>query len=265
MGSGGKKTFKRYLKSEHTETGLTGNNQIIIKGYHPSLRNRKNNKTMGGVCTAVKNSLKPHTVKVQEGADKDEYLVTRIDNVKPAINIVNVYGGQESRMDNQEILESWGRLKKELDNIKDKDESCILIGDLNRAVGAGDKGVPGNHEKVSFGGQLVRELLEDEEYVLLNSIPRAEGGPWTWVSRANPKIKSCIDLAIVSADLLQYVSSLLVDVKKEFSMFRVKKLKKQTKLIPSDHFPLVIKLKNLPTRRIKREQESMWNLNKVDG
>ena len=220
---------------------------------------------MGGVCTVVKNSLKPYTVKVQEGADDDEYLVTRIDNVKPAINIVNVYGGQESRMDKQDVLEAWGRLKKELDKIKEKDENCILLGDFNGAIGADNNGVPGNHEKVSFGGQLVRELLEDEEYVLLNSIPRAEGGPWTWVSRANPNIKSCIDLVIVSADLLQYVSSLVVDVKKEFSMFRVRKVKNQTKLIPSDHFPLVIRLKNLPTRRIKREQESHWNLNKEDG
>ena len=47
------------------ETGLSGNNQIKIKGYHASVRNRKNFKKMGGVCTAVINSLKPHTVKAQ--------------------------------------------------------------------------------------------------------------------------------------------------------------------------------------------------------
>ena len=117
------------------ETGLTGNNQIKIKGYHPSLRNRKNHKSMGGVCTAVKNELKPYTVKIKEGADNDEYLVTRIDKIKPAINIINVYGGQESRMEKQEVLESWGRLKNEVDEIKLRDESCILLSDLNRAIG----------------------------------------------------------------------------------------------------------------------------------
>ena len=140
-----------------------------------------------------------------------------------------------------------------------------MLGDLNRAFGTGDQGVPGNHKKVSYGGQLVRELLEEQEYVLLNSIPQAEGGPWTWISWADSNIKSCIDLVIVSADLLPYVSSLVVDIKKEFFMYRVKKVKDKTKLIPSDHFPLVIKLKNLPTRRIKREQESYWQLNKLDG
>ena len=142
---------------------------------------------MGGVCTAVKNELKPYTVKIKEGADNDEYLVTRIDKIKPAINIINVYGGQESKMEKQEVLESWGQLKNELDEMKLRDESCILLGDLNRAIGTGNEGVPGNHEKVSYGGQLVREILQDQEYVLLNSIQQAEGGPWTWISRPYSK------------------------------------------------------------------------------
>ena len=94
-----------------------------------------------------------------------------------------------------------------------------MLGDLNRAIGTGDQGVPGNHKKVSYGVQLVRELLEGQEYVLLNSIPQAEGGPWTWVSRVDSNVKSRIDLAIVSADLLPYASSLVVDIKKEFSMY----------------------------------------------
>ena len=48
---------------------------------------------MGVVCSAVKNNLKPYNVKVKEGLEEDEYLITRLDIVKPAINIVNVYGG----------------------------------------------------------------------------------------------------------------------------------------------------------------------------
>ena len=70
---------------------------------------------------------------------------------------------------------------------------------------------------------------------------------------------------IVSADLLPYVSSVVVDVKKEYSLYRVRKQKDNLKLIPSDHFPIVVKLRNLPTRRIKREQTSNWNLNKPNG
>ena len=43
----------------------------------------------------------------------------------------------------------------------------------------------------------------------------------------------------------------------------MRKGKDRLKMIPSYHFPLILKLKNLPTRRIKREQNSNWNLNKL--
>ena len=75
-----------------------------MKGYNTSLRNRKNHKKMGGVCTAVRNEWKPHTVKISEGENEDEYLVTRLDNIKPAVNIINVYGKIEDRMADLEVL-----------------------------------------------------------------------------------------------------------------------------------------------------------------
>ena len=113
------------------ETGLTGNNQIKIKGYHTSLMNRKNFKKMGGVCTAVRTEWKSHTVKISEGKNENEYLVTRLDNIKPAVNIINVYGKIEDRMEDLEILESWGEIKREIDDIQARHESCIVLGDFN--------------------------------------------------------------------------------------------------------------------------------------
>ena len=62
---------------------------------------------MGGVATFVANDLKQNAVKVKEGIENDEYIVTRLDHVSPAINIMNVYGGQESRMTKQEIQDNW--------------------------------------------------------------------------------------------------------------------------------------------------------------
>ena len=89
-----KDSIDELLDSEHfdictfQETGLFGNNAKKIKNYHCSLRNRKGLKKAGGICTAVANNLKPFVVKVKEGEDDDEYLITRLDNVHPALNIV---------------------------------------------------------------------------------------------------------------------------------------------------------------------------------
>ena len=181
-------------------------------------------------------------MKVKEGEDDDEYLITRLDHVHPALNIVNVYGGQESRMSRQEVLESWGRLKVDLNAIKARNENCLILGDLNRAVGAGILGVPGNNPRVSFGGTLVRELLEEQEYTLVNGLDLAEGGPWTWESAADCRTKSCLDLVLVSAGLLPHVSSLIVDSQRKISPARVSIRKGKRKLILTDHFPLKVKL-----------------------
>ena len=243
------------------ETGLTGNNQIKIKGYHASLRNRKDFIKMGGVCTAVQNALKPHTVKIVEGEDDEEFLVTRIDKIKPALNIINVYGKIEDRMEAEEVLESWGRIKTELDNIQARHESCILLGDFNRSIGAGEFGVQGNKPQISPGGKLIRELLKEGEYVLANNLEKATGGPWTWICRADGTVRSCLDLVIISADLEPYLSSLVVDTRFEYAPFRVRKIKKgETRKIFPDHYPIVVKFKNLPTDRIKSDCVSNWNL-----
>ena len=60
------------------------------------MRNRKGLKKAGGICTAVANNLKPYVVKVKEGDDDDEYLITRLDHVRPALNIVMCTGGRRA-------------------------------------------------------------------------------------------------------------------------------------------------------------------------
>ena len=243
------------------ETGLTGRNQIKINGYHTSLRNRKDFKKMRGVCTAVHKDLKPHTVKVKEGENDEEFIVTRIGHIKPAVNIINVYGKIEDRMESIEVLESWGRIKREVDDIKARNESCVIIGDFNWAIGAGKEGVEGNKPKISPGGKLVRELLEEGEYILANNLKKTMGGPWTWICRADGAIRSCLDLVIISADLEPYLNSMVIDTEFEYAPFRVRKVKKgETRKIYPDHYPIVVKFKNLPTQQIQSERASNWNL-----
>ena len=149
----------------------------------------------------VLNSLKQNTTKVGEGANGDEYNIVRLDHTKPPLNVINWYGEQESRTPNEDILQSWCRLRKDLKNIEDRGEATIVIGDMNRALGDGQWGIKGNKSNISFGGKLIRNLLESEEYILLNNLDIIEGGPWTWTSRSDPSIKSCLDLAIISRNL----------------------------------------------------------------
>ena len=70
-----------------------------------------------------------------EGKEGDEYIITRFDHVVPALNLVNIYGQQESKTSNDDITASWLRLQKDMEDIEDRGEALLLLGDLNRAVG----------------------------------------------------------------------------------------------------------------------------------
>ena len=159
------------------ETSLKGKRKVIVPNYFSYCKNH--DKHMGGVATLVSQSLRPHTVRVAEGRKGDEYIITRLDHISPPINIINIYGDQEKADKEigrkEKVLESWNRLLQDLKEIESRKEHLLILGDLNRKVGTGILGIEGNNPNISFGGQLVRDLLATSKYVLLNNLPVATG------------------------------------------------------------------------------------------
>ena len=141
----------------------------------------------------------------------------------------------------------------------------MLVGDYNRAIGNGILGVAGNHPHVSFGGELIRELLEDDHYILLNNSTVAEGGPWTWQSRADQRVKSCLDLCVMSVNLVSYATKMLVDSQMKFCPKKVMMTRGRTNVIRSDHYPIIIHLEGIPRANVKVLKECWWNLKKPGG
>ena len=74
-----------------------------------------------------------HTLKVSEGK-KSEFIITRHGNFEPAVNVINLYGSQESRLSVEEIKEEWEELLDEIARIKSKSEQLVLAGDLNAHI-----------------------------------------------------------------------------------------------------------------------------------
>ena len=69
------------------------------------------------------------------------------------------------------------RLKKDVDLILQRKEGVILIRDFNVSLGNNELGMKGNHGKVSYRGKLIREMLEEKEMFLINSMEMVENGP----------------------------------------------------------------------------------------
>ena len=139
--------------------------------------------------------MAPHlahsAVGAGEGQGEDEYLVTRLESYSPPLTIINCYG--EQRKVGKEVgEEKWGRLRREMEEVRGRGELCLLLGDLNKLVGSDEWGVEGNHPEVSPGGKLLRGLLMSREWFLVNALGEevVVGGPFT---REDPATfnKSC--------------------------------------------------------------------------
>ena len=245
------------------ETNIKGNRKIKLKNYVSFNKNRVV-KLMGGVSTSYQNYLRQHAVKVSENSEVDEYLVTRLDNVKPALNIFNIYGKIENRAGGPDkILESWGRIRKELSLIEERGEAVLILGDLNRAIGRDELGVAGNTADLSYGGKLIRDLVATEEYVIFNNLALVEGGPWTREDPGDGTL-SCLDLAIGSRNLRPFLETMVVDSARKFTPKRTVYIKGKLTLKPSDHYSMLLIL-NMPRKEKQRKQPTIWNKNKPGG
>ena len=246
------------------ETHFMNKKKLNLEGYVTFQRNRSNVKG-GGVATAICQNESNRVMKVKEGVDKDEFVITRHSQFKVPINIINVYGETESRDKNEAIEDRWHRIVTELKRIELNGENVILIGDMNKHVG---DIVPGNHKKISYGGSLVKELVNTKKYTLVNSMAKVKGGPFTRYNPANPsddKYKSCIDLIIMNKELAKYVDEVVIDKELKFTPGRPLPGKR---LCHTDHYGILLVLKSIPLASQKNtlpRKYKMWNLKKEGG
>ena len=88
------------------ETFLKNYRKLKLPGFTCFNMNRKNVHG-GGIATCVRNKDAIHTLKVIEGLDDDEFLVTRHGQFATAINVMNIYGQQECRTGREKLEQNW--------------------------------------------------------------------------------------------------------------------------------------------------------------
>ena len=145
----------------------------------------------------------------------------------------------------EHVENRWYRIVSEVTNIEKQGEHVILIGDLNKHVG---DMIKDNHTKVTFGGELIKESLKSDKFLLLNSTNKVTSGPFTQYNPSAPnndELKSCIDLIIISKGLLRYVNTLNIDKDLHFTHGRPIT---KTKMMYPDHYEIIFEMKNLSLR-----------------
>jgi len=97
---------------------------------------------------AVLHRVLMNTLKVGEGENNHEMLVTRHSQFVRAINVINIYGAVESR--SNKILSRWTQVLTQVKKIEAKGELLVIIGDFNAHVG---DVINENNLNVSQGGK----------------------------------------------------------------------------------------------------------------
>ena len=120
-------------------------------------------------------------------------------------------------MKREEIETHWNEVLEVITKVEAMNEHLVVLGDANRLVG---DLIPGSNPKVSFGGSLLRNLLENDHYILVNSSAKAVGGPWTREDPAHADSKSALDLVIISAELEKYLDKMVIDSERKFTAFK---------------------------------------------
>ena len=95
------------------ETYLKNAKKMTLPGFTCFNMNR-HGRNGGGIATCVKNKDSINTLKVFEGANDDEVLITRHGQFETAVNVINVYGSQECRTSRDKIQENWGIVLQEI-------------------------------------------------------------------------------------------------------------------------------------------------------
>ena len=150
-------------------------------------------------------------------------------------------------------------------NIEAKNESIILLGDLNRHIS--NNLIKENHKKSTLAGRLLVEFVSGGDYVLVNSLDCVEGGPFTRFDRNDPlnfDKKSTLDLVVVSSNLGKFIDKLQIDKNQEWTASRSVK----GELKYPDHYALLLTFKGIPMKAptvFPGRKTIRWNTRKRMG
>ena len=240
------------------ETYLQNKKVPRIKGYTTVMLNRSTGNG-GGVLTLIDKRLATKSCVTSLGDDDSEFISIRLDLVSPAITLINYYGNIERTV--EETTKSWDQIVVELAKARARGDQVCILGDFNRHLG--DR--TGVGDKLSFGGKLVNDIIDNEGFTLVNTIPGiTRGGPFTRQDPGNPNNKSVLTLALASSNLVPFIESFSIDDERKYSPVRIIKRKSGNISRPSDHMLVELVFKNLPNIP-KVQKEKRWFYNKPGG
>ena len=216
------------------------------------------NRTMkgGGSMLGVHVSLQP--VLISEYSCTFELIVVELKAGNKRIQILTGYGPQEP-WDLETKMPFFTAVEEEIAKSMNEGKSVVLMGDLNSKLG--NEYIENDPKEQTENGTILAGIMDRHALIVLNGLAEKCLGLITRKRHTeNGGIEeSVIDFVIVSPDLVQYVESVMIDDKRQFTLTKLIQTKKGIKKTESDHNPIVTKMNLKWDSTIKNKPNEMFN------
>ena len=239
------------------ETKLTVNEVIkceASKDFQVYYLNRQNRQG-GGLAVGIENNIE--STLIREGDDNIEALSIQIILKQLPVRIIVGYGPQEN--DNiDKKTQFWNFIEQEINEAEIAEHGIILQMDGNLHAGPGL--VKNDPNPINRNGKLFMEFLKrNNSLIVLNSLESCKGVITRRRMLENRIEQAVLDFFLINEKLRPFFKELIIDEEKEFGLYNLAQIKKNKKIIESDHNSLICSF-NIEINKIKPVREEMFNL-----
>ena len=210
----------------------------------------------GGLAIGVDKEIE--STLVREGDDHIEALVVQIVIDELPIRVVVAYGPQESDLKEKKD-QFWRFLEEEATKAELLDQGLIIQMDAN--VHGGPDLIKNDPNVQNTNGKLFEQFLARNQYLTVaNNMNICEGVITRIRKLRNAKTeKAVLDFLIINGKLEPFLEKMLIDEERKFCLSNYAQLKKNKKLIETDHNSIIADF-NIAVQKRKLERLELFNL-----
>ena len=218
-------------------------------------------KHNGGTLIGVHKSLDP--ILIEEYSDEFELLVVEVKLGEKDVRIISGYGPQEN-VKLEEKMPFFRSLEEEIIKATYHGKSVYIQMDANSKLGPDV--IAGDPHKQSENGKILHDIIKRNVLTVMNGLRNKCTGRITR-RRITSKVKeeSIIDFVIVSEDIEDIISEVVIDEDKNHVLTRYTKTKNGTKTKESDHNSIITHIKVKWDQNKNIQKIEVYNLKDPDG
>ena len=243
------------------ETKLKTNEQIScvsLSNYQVYYLNREKSQG-GGVALGVNKDLE--SALIREGDDDTEVISVKVFMEKIPIRAIAAYAPQENEV-KEKKEKFWDFLEKEADDAEIEGDGLIIQMDGN--LHAGQDLIKNDPNPQNRNGRLFCEFLQrNPQLIVVNTLEICDGLITRKREVGNKTEVAVLDFFVVNERMRSYLHKMKIDEEKEYGVMNLSQIKKNKRIIETDHNALLLDLK-MQGKRKKIERKEMLNLrNKI--